>query len=264
MRDPDPTRLALRREAPLVHNITNLVAMNLTAELLLAAGASPIMAHAREELGEVVAAADAVNINIGTLSLSWVETMVQAAEAAHEAGKPWVLDPVGAGATAYRSESAARLAALEPAVIRGNGSEIMAMADVAAGGTPQGVDSTVESVEALDAAFSLSRHTGACVAVTGSVDYITDGVNMTAVANGVPLMAEVPATGCALSSLVAACLTVAANPMIATAHALAMMGVAGEIAARDAAGPGSFRWRLLDALYGLTAEDLQTMATIEG
>jgi len=264
MRTAGTTLTALRERAPLVHNITNLVAMDFTANLLLAAGASPVMAHAREELAEIVAAADAVTINIGTLSLSWVETMVEAARAASEAGRPWGLDPVGAGATGYRTESAARLVALGPTVIRGNGSEIMALADAASGASPHGVDSAVESVEALDAAFQLAQQSGACVAVTGAVDYVTDGVNMTAVANGVPLMGRITAMGCALSALVAGCLAVTHRPRDAVAHALAIAGVAAEIASEHAEGPGSLRWRLLDALYGMDAEDLTTRARIEG
>jgi len=264
MRTAGTTLTALRARGPLVHNITNLVAMDFTANLLLAAGVSPVMAHAREELTEIVAAADAVSINIGTLSLSWVDTMVEAAREAVDASTPWVLDPVGAGATAYRTESAARLVALGPTVIRGNGSEIMALADATAGGTTRGVDSAVESVEALDAAFQLAQQSGACVAVTGAVDYVTDGVNMTAVANGVPMMGRITAMGCALSACVAGCLAVRNRPRDAVAHALAIVGTAAEIAAERAEGPGSLRWRLLDALYGLDPEDLNARARIEG
>ena len=264
MSEPGTTLAALRARAPLVHSITNLVAMDLSANVLLAAGAAPVMAHAREELAELLAAADALSVNIGTLSLSWVETMIQAAQGAGEAGLPWVLDPVGAGATGYRTESAARLAALQPTVIRGNGAEVMALAEATDGQTTRGVDSTVESVEALDAAFTLAQRVGTIVAVTGSVDYVTDGTRMVAVANGVPLMGRVTAMGCALSGLVGACLPVADDGVEATAHALAILGVAGEIAAREAAGPGSLRWRLLDALYGLEPAVLDDLARIDG
>ena len=264
MSDPGETLAALRARAPLVHNITNLVAMDLSANLLLAAGATPVMAHAREELPEILAAADALVVNIGTLSASWVETMFEAAEAAGAAGKPWVLDPVGAGATAYRTESAAQLAALQPRVIRGNASEIMALAEAAEGGTTRGVDSRMESVEALDAAFTLAQRTGACIAVTGGVDYVTDGMSMRAVANGVPMMTRVTAMGCALSGLVAACLAVTPDGVRASADALAILGVAGEVAARDAQGPGSLRWRLLDALHGLDGATLDALARIDG
>lgn len=264
MRDVGDTLTGLRERAPLVHNITNLVAMDLTANLLLAVGASPVMAHAREELYEIVDAADALSINIGTLSLSWVETMASAAEYAQELGKPWVLDPVGAGATGYRSESAARLTALQPAIIRGNASEVLALADAARGLTGRGVDSGVESSEALDAAADLARRTGAVVAVTGSVDYVTDGTQFLAVANGVPMMARVTAMGCALSSLVAGCLAVCDGPLEAAAHGLAILGVAGEQAAMKAEGPGSLRWRILDALDGMEPDELRAMASIEG
>jgi len=264
MNDAGETLAALRARAPLVHSITNLVAMDVSANVLLAVGAAPVMAHAREELDEVLAAADALSVNIGTLSLSWVETMIQAAQGAGEAGLPWVLDPVGAGATRYRTESAARLVALQPTVIRGNGSEIMALAEAGDGQATRGVDSAVESVEALDAAFTLAQRVGTTVAVTGTVDYVTDGTRMVAVANGVPLMARVTAMGCALSGLVGACLAVTDDNLRATAHGLALLGVAGEIAAGEAAGPGSLRWRLLDALYTLEPAVLDDRARIDG
>ena len=254
----------LRERAPLVHCITNLVAMDTTANLLLAVGAAPVMAHAREEIDEVVAAADALNVNIGTLDPNWVESMSQAAGKAAELGAPWVLDPVGCGATTYRTETAAALTALGPSVIRANASEIMALAGAAADGQGRGVDSTIDSVEALDAAGELAQSTASVVAVTGSVDYVTDGARIVAVANGVPMMARVTAMGCALSALVAAALAVEEDPLRAGAHALAIMGVAGELASQGAEGPGSMRWRLLDALDRLDGETLEEMASIEG
>ena len=255
---------ALRERAPLVHCITNLVAMETSANLLLAAGASPVMAHAQEEIAEVVGAADALCINIGTLDPGWVDSMTAAAEAAGETGTPWVLDPVGCGATAYRTETAGALTARQPAAIRGNASEILALAGATDGGRGRGVDAGADSVEALDAAGALAESSGAVVAVTGSVDYVTDGRRIVAVANGVPLMARVTALGCALSALVAACIAVGEDRLSATAHALAIMGVTGEVAAQAAEGPGSLRWRLLDALDRLDADTLTQMASIEG
>lgn len=264
MADVCDTLTALREQSPLVHNLTNLVAMDLTANLLLAAGASPVMAHAREELREVVEAAGAVSINIGTLSLSWIETMIQTAQLAKDTNTPWVLDPVGAGATGYRTESALRLAELHPAVIRANAAEVAALAGAADGQAPRGVDSTMDSVEALDAAAELAQRYGTVVAVTGSVDYVTDGIRLVAVANGVPMMSRITAMGCALSALVAACTAIAPGRIEAAAHASAILGVAGEQAARLADGPGSLRWRLLDALDSMETEDLRMMASIEG
>jgi hydroxyethylthiazole kinase len=254
---------ALRAQGPLVHCITNYVAMQISANVLLASGAAPVMAHAGEEIDAIVDAASAVSINIGTLDAGWVESMAQAAGRAQETGTRWVLDPVGCGATDYRTRTAAHLTAQQPTAIRGNGSEIMALAGAAAGGG-RGVDSAVESVEALDAAGELAASSGAVVAVTGSVDYVTDGTRVLAVANGVPMMAQVTGMGCALSALVAACLAVEDDALAATAHALAIYGVAGEQASVQAEGPGSLAWRMLDALDRLDADTLARMASIEG
>ena len=261
---PSRTLHALRERSPLVHNVTNYVAMDLTANALLAVGASPLMAHALEELDEIVAIAHAVAVNIGTLSPEWVRAMHHAAARARAAGKPWVLDPVGAGATRYRTETARALATEHrPTVVRGNASEILALAAAVVGaagdevGGTKGVDSTRGSDEARAAAAALARALGAVVAVTGAIDYVTDGRRTLSVANGHPMMTRVTAMGCAATSLVAACVAVADDPLRATAHALAIMGVCGERAAASGAGPGSFRVGFLDALHdvGLPALD---------
>jgi hydroxyethylthiazole kinase len=247
-----------------VHSITNLVAMDLSANVLLAIGASPVMAHAREEIDEIVSAANALVVNIGTLDAAWVDSMEQAAAKAGEVGTPWVLDPVGVGATRYRNEVAARLTAQQPTVIRGNGSEIVALAGAAnAASSTRGVDSAIDSAEALDAARDLAQASQAIVAVTGSVDYVTDGTRVIAVANGVPEMAQITAMGCALSGVVGACIGVGGEPLRATAHALAIYGVAGELAAQHAHGPGSLRLRMLDAFTQLDSETLNEMASID-
>lgn len=267
MADPAPpvteTLDALRRRAPLVHSLTNLVAMDLQANALLAVGAAPVMAHAPQEVDEVVQAADALVVNIGTLDSGWVQAMEQAAAKATETGTPWVLDPVGVGATSYRNEVAARLTAQQPTVIRANASEITALAGAASGAGTRGVDSTMDSAEALDAAGDLAQASQAVVAVTGSVDYITDGTRVVAVANGTPAMAKVTAMGCALSGVVGACLGVAADRLVAAAHALALFGVAGELAAERAEGPGSLRVGLIDALHRLDADTLTRLASID-
>jgi hydroxyethylthiazole kinase len=268
MSEPSPsvadTLAEVRTRNPLVHSITNLVAMDLGANVLLAVGASPVMAHAREEIDEIVAVANALVVNIGTLDAGWVESMEQAAAKASELGTPWVLDPVGVGATTYRNEVAARLTALQPTVIRGNGSEIVALAGAAnVSAATRGVDSAIDSAEALDAARDLAQASQAIVAVTGSVDYVTDGTRVIAVANGVPEMAQVTAMGCALTGLIGACIGAGTEPLRATAHALAIYGVAGEIAAQHAHGPGSLRMRMLDAFTQLDSETLNEMASID-
>lgn len=239
---------AVRERGPLVHNITNYVSMDLAANALLAAGASPVMAHAREEAADFARIADAVVLNIGTLSPHWVDAMHVAADVAAERGIPWVLDPVGVGATPYRTKTAIDLLDRRPAVVRGNASEILALAGAAEGG--KGVDSAHESADAVDAARELAGRTGAVVAVTGASDVVTDGATTLTVQGGHPMMSRITALGCAASALTGA--FTAVNPgqlLTATTAALAVLGVAGERAATDSPGPGTFRWRILDELY---------------
>lgn len=250
----------LRCESPLVHCITNYVAMNFTANVLLAAGASPAMVHAPEESGEFARLAGAVTINIGTLSPHWLEGMRAAAKAAHEAGKPWVLDPVAHFATVFRRNAVEYLLMLRPTVIRGNASEIIALAGEASSG--RGVDSG-DSVERAEAsAMILAQRMCAVVAVTGEVDFVTDGRAALRVSGGSAWMPKVTAMGCALTGLVGGFLAVEpASPLIATASALACFGVAGSQAAQQASGPGSFAWRFIDALAALDGSALDARVT---
>jgi hydroxyethylthiazole kinase len=261
MPKPSDTLARLRAAAPLVHNVTNYVSMDVVANTLLAVGASPLMAHSVEEVEDIVAIASALAINIGTLDEAWVEAMEMAAERAVELRKPWVLDPVGVGATPYRNATAEALARARPTVVRGNASEILALAGVAGAGT-KGVDSTRASSDAREVARTLAVELGCVVAVTGAVDYVTDGVRTVGVANGHPLMTRITALGCSTTALVAACLAVTPDPVDATVHALAIMGVAGEIAAEDAPGPGTLRLRLMDALYSVDGPTLDARARI--
>jgi hydroxyethylthiazole kinase len=246
---------SIRRRAPLVHNITNYVVMNSSANALLALGASPVMAHAEEEVEDMVALAGALVINVGTLSPPWIRAMHRAARRARELGVPLVLDPVGAGATPYRTGTVHQLlAAASPTVIRGNASEIMAVA--AAGGATKGVDSTAESDAAVDAARHLSRTHGCVACVSGATDYVVDGTELIAIRNGHPLMPRVTGLGCAASALCGAFAAVNPQPLAATAHAMAVMGIAGEIAAEKAAGPGTLQLHFLDALHNLSEESI--------
>jgi hydroxyethylthiazole kinase len=240
---------AVRRESPLVHNITNYVSMDVAANGLLAAGASPAMVHAVEEVEDFVAIASALVVNIGTLSPPWVEAMERAADRARELGKPWVLDPVGAGATPYRTGVARTLARRWPTIIRGNASEILALVEEGRAG--KGVDSAHGSDEAREVARALAGELECVVAVTGSVDYVTDGETVLAVDNGHPLMARVTALGCTASALAGAFAAVEPDPLRAAAYALGVFGLAGEVAARESPGPGTLRWRILDALHTL-------------
>jgi hydroxyethylthiazole kinase len=240
----------IRSAPPLIHNITNHVVMNSTANALLALGASPAMAHAAEEVEDFVAIASALVINIGTLSSGWIASMRLAAQAAVRLGKPWVLDPVGAGATPLRTQTARKLAQLKPSVLRGNASEIMAVA--AENLTPtRGVDSTVASNAALSTAQRVAQTYRTVVVVSGAVDYVTDGTRVLEVHNGHPMMTRVTGLGCTATALIGAFLAVDPDALMAAAHAMAVLGVAGEIAAARSAGPGSLQMHLFDVLYAL-------------
>lgn len=260
---PDPWQplACLRATAPLVHNITNYVVMNNTANALLAIGASPAMVHAAEEVEEFTAISRALVVNIGTLSPPWVAAMRLAARRARAAGIPWVLDPVGAGATRYRTEVAAELAQLGPTVIRGNASEIMVLAG-SLGAAGKGVDSTHSTECALGPATALARETGAVVAMTGAVDYVIGTDRTIVVRNGHPMMARVTGLGCTASALVGAFLGASGDVVGASTAALAVLAVAGELAADGAPGPGSLQVRLLDALYALDEPTLRHMARV--
>jgi hydroxyethylthiazole kinase len=239
----------VRRRAPLVHNITNYVVMNTTANALLAVGASPVMAHAQEEVEDMVAIASALVVNIGTLSGPWVASMLKAAHRAKAKGIPVVLDPVGAGATPYRTRTALELLqAAPPAIIRGNGSEIMAVAGAAS--TTKGVDSAAAADTALASARCISERYDCVVCVSGETDYIIDKKGMAMIKNGHALMARVTGLGCTATALCGAFAAVA-DPFRAVVSAMAVMGVAGEIAAERSGGPGSLQVHFLDALYGL-------------
>lgn len=244
----------VREKAPLVHNITNFVVMNNTANALLALGASPAMVHSLDEVEDFVSISQALVVNIGTLCSEQIAACKLATIKAHGIGIPWILDPVGAGATPYRRAAAGALARLLPGVIRGNGSEILTLAQQA--GKGRGVDSLHGSETAVDAARMLAVETGAVVAITGAVDYVTDGVQIMAIANGHPLMARVTGLGCSATAIIGAFLAVEPDTLVATVAGLAVFGVAGEIAAEQARGPGSLQVALLDALYAMKQDDL--------
>jgi len=246
---------ALRETRPLIHNITNFVVMNFSANILLAAGASPVMAHAENEVEEMVSFAKALVLNIGTLTDDWVEAMIRAGRKANTLGIPVLLDPVGAGATTLRTRSAQRiLNDVRVSTVRGNASEILAL-----GGGPaktKGVDSTESVASATDQAVRLAKKLNVTVAITGAIDLITDGQRVVRVSNGHPMMATVTGTGCGATAILGAFAGVDPDPVSAAATALAYYGLAGERAADGAAGPGSFMSRFLDALYVLTPEDV--------
>ena len=251
----------MRATSPLVQCITNYVAMNVSANVLLAAGASPAMVHTQEEAGEFAAIAGALTVNIGTLSPQWVAGMKAAITGASGAGKPWVLDPVAHFATAYRRQTVSELLSLKPAIIRGNASEIIALGGGQSAG--QGVDSGDPVEQAEGAAQQLSLSTGAVVAVTGAVDFVTLGERAVRVSGGSALMPKVTALGCSLTGLVGAFAAIAPDgPFEATIAALATFAAAGEIAGQKAEGPGSFAVQFLDALNSLPSSELEAEGRI--
>ncbi len=243
---------AVRRQAPLVHNITNFVVMNVSANALLAVGASPVMAHAREEVEHMVGIAQALVLNIGTLEPDWIEAMRMALQAARARGVPVVLDPVGAGATPYRNAAIGELLRSgAPSVVRGNGSEVMSVAGVAA--ATKGVDSAASSGEALDAARALARDLQAVVCISGADDHVVDaGGRWATLSNGHPWMTKVTGVGCSASALIGAFAAVQSDRWRATVSAMAVLGVVGELAAERTqaagAGVGRLQIELLDGL----------------
>ena len=252
---------AVRAKRPLVHNITNYVAMDISANALLAIGASPAMVHAREEVVEFVGLSGALVVNIGTLSPAWIEAMQLAADAASQLGKPWVLDPVGVGATSLRNEAVAALLPLRPSIIRGNASEIMAIAG-SAGAVPKGVDSANTTLEALEFAVSLARHQACTVVATGAVDIVTDGERVVKLANGSPLMTKVTALGCALSAVTGAFAAVTQDRFEAALAGVAVYGIAGDLAAKQASAPGSFRVAFVDALQNIGDAEINALLAL--
>jgi hydroxyethylthiazole kinase len=252
----------IRAEAPLIHNITNYVVMNITANALLAVGASPVMAHAPEEVEDMVSQAKALVINLGTLSTAWINAMLKAGHTANRMGIPIVLDPVGSGATRFRTESAQLLLrSSPPAIIRGNASEIRSLV-LSEQGT-KGVDSTHTPEETTDAAQLLSESFRCIVSVSGATDLITGEGSIIRIRNGHPIMPRITGLGCVATALTGAFAAVNKSYLHAAANAMAFIGIAGEIAAERCAGPGSFQVGFLDALYTIRESDIRSRLKME-
>ena len=259
--------IAVRERSPLVHNITNLVVANFNANVLLAAGASPVMAHAHEEVADMVGIAQALVLNIGTLDPYWIESMRLALLAANSRGIPVVLDPVGAGATAYRNQSIELLLSTAlPTVIRGNGSEIMSVAG--ADVRTRGIDSSAGAQDAVGAAQALVARTRGVVCVSGPTDHILDGQRRRAsLSNGHEWMTRITGVGCSATALVGAFCAVQPDPWRATVAAMALLGVAGEVASEKVmalgGGVGSLQTALLDELQRLDAKTFEQRLTMD-
>jgi hydroxyethylthiazole kinase len=252
---PGAALRSLRETRPMIHQITNYVVMNETANATLAVGGQPVMAHALEEVEEMVAFAGALVLNIGTLSPTWVEAMLLAGAAANRIGIPVVLDPVGAGATRYRTRTAERiLNEVDVAIVRGNAGEVATLAGIEA--EVRGVDSVGVGSGREEVALGAARKLGLTVSVSGPVDHASDGERVVSVSNGDPLMGAVTGTGCMLSAVTGCFAAVCPD------DPLAAYGVAGEDAAASARGPGSFHMGLYDALYLLDPDTLDARARI--
>lgn len=250
----------MRNERPLVQCITNFVAMNIAANVMLAAGASPAMVHAGEESGQFASISKAVTINIGTLSPTWVDGMRAAIKAAKTDNIPWVFDPVAHYATAYRSHVAQELLEFRPNIIRANASEIIALHGIAASGS--GVDSGDGVDHAVEPAKNLSKLYGCVVAVTGPRDFVTDGTRNVWIEGGSAIMPQVTALGCSLTCLVGAFAGCHTDPFEASIAALSLFGACGEIAQKQSNGPGSFQPAFLDQLSLITPEQFQQTARV--
>lgn len=254
--------LLVREKSPLVHNITNYVVMNNTANALLAVGASPIMAHAHSEIIDMTSICQSLVINIGTLDEYWVESMLKAAQTAQELNKPFVLDPVGAGATAYRDNVLSQILPFKPTVIRGNASEILALAKRNTSPS-KGVDSTAQSTEAIEAARSLNEQFGSIVCISGETDIIVSQNRTIYLNNGNALMTKVTGLGCSATAIIGAFIAVIEDKTTAVCAATALMSIAGEIAAKQASGPGSLQMHLLDKLYNITSDEFKSLLNID-
>jgi hydroxyethylthiazole kinase len=256
------TLATLRERKPLVHQITNYVVMNETANATLALGALPVMAHAIEEVEEMVGLAGALVLNIGTLSPHWIEAMVLAGRAANARGVPVVLDPVGAGATRYRTDTArGLLAELDVAVLRGNAGEIATLVGIEA--EVRGVESIAAGGDPGELAREAAETLGVVASVTGPVDHVSDGARVIEIENGHELLGTVSGTGCMSTAITGCFLAVKPEaPLEAAAEALVAFGVAGEDAAAAARGPGTFHAGLYDALYALDPRTLDGRARV--
>ncbi|WP_311245785.1 hydroxyethylthiazole kinase [Microbacterium sp. WCS2018Hpa-23] len=256
---------ALRESPPLTHCITNTVVTGFTANVLLALGAAPAMVDIVDEAGLFAGVASGVLINLGTPTPEQRAASLEAVAGAAAAGTPWVLDPVAIGSLPVRTALAHSLVTSRPAAIRGNASEILALAGLTAGG--RGVDATDTTDAASDAALALAARHGSVVAVSGPIDLITDGRRVVRIANGDELLTRVTGGGCALGAVMAAFLgtarTAEIDPLTAVASASLVYTIAAERAAARASGPGSFAVELLDALAAVEPQDIAAAARVE-
>lgn len=246
--------LQVRNTSPLVHSITNYVVMNNTANAILAIGASPIMAHARSEVEEMVNISHSLVINIGTVDEYWEESILLAAKKTNKLNIPWILDPVGAGATSYRDSVLSKILSLNPTVIRGNASEIIALSKASKTIT-KGVDSTAKSNEAVEAAKTLVQNHKSVVCISGETDIIISENQEIHLKNGHPMMTKVTGLGCTATAIIGSFIGIIENKTEAVVSAMSLLGIAGEIGAQQSAGPGNLQLNIIDKLYNITEDE---------
>ncbi|MHB9111133.1 MAG: hydroxyethylthiazole kinase [Thermoleophilia bacterium] len=254
----------IKQKAPLIHNITNFVVMNSSANILLAIGASPVMAHCQAEVEEMTSMASALVLNIGTIQEDWLESMICAAKTANSVGIPVVLDPVGAGATRLRTEAIEKIMEdCSISVLRGNCSEILSLgsSDI----KTKGVDSSLSlSDETVNAARQMATDNKCVIAISGEEDCITDGDKVFRVSNGQPVMTRVTGTGCGLSAVTAAFCAVADGDLaMATAAAFGYYGLCGDLAVKTSDKPASFEVAFVDCLYSTGDEEIRGHLKVE-
>ena len=255
----------VRESKPLVHHITNFVVMELTANVTLHVGGSPVMAHSLEEVKDMVKLASCLNINMGTLEPKWVEAMLMAGKEANTLGIPVVFDPVGNGATPYRTETANKiLSEIKLAVLRGNGGEIGVLAN--AGGEVQGVDSMGGPANPGEVVKMLAKQHGTVVAVTGEIDYVSDGQRVFAIKNGNEILTKLTGAGCSVTTTISCFIGAnTSDPCLATVAALSYFGAAAEKALQNPStkGPASFKVNFHDTLATMTVEEYSSLVKVE-
>jgi hydroxyethylthiazole kinase len=255
----------IKKKSPLIHNITNFVVMNSSANILLAAGASPVMAHAVEEVEEMSSYSDALVLNIGTLSEKWIDAMIMAGKTANRKNIPVILDPVGSGATRFRTETVKRiLSEVHVNVLRGNISEIFSLSNETV--KTRGVDSGINEIsdEIIECAKEISIKTESVVAISGEKDLVTNGRQILAIENGTSLMTKVTGLGCGLSAVIGAFCAVCEKDIVkACACGFAYYGICGELASSVSKKPGSFYVEFIDSLYSVTKEQLDRNSRIK-
>jgi len=253
---------AIKKFSPLVHNITNYVVMEQTANSLLAIGASPIMAHAIEEVEDIANAANSLVLNIGTLSSSWIAGMMLALKAANSKDISVVFDPVGSGSTSFRTETSHSILNHGTiTAIRGNASEILALNGKQC--SNKGVDSLLNASDYLEEAKTLAMKHECIVWMSGQADVVTNGQSLFLIHNGHLLMGKVTGMGCTATAISGAFLSVNEDPLLGSVHAAILMGIAGEMAAENGSGPESFKFAFIDALYNISLRDIEERMRVE-